>query len=78
MGINWLTQGASLPVLLVVAVLALLAIFGFILQSRASAARRLHALLDAYAEREIRQGPEQAKRTYPRRNLHARPQSQNR
>ncbi len=40
--------------------------------SRARAERRWRAALDAYAEKE------QAKRTYSRRNLHARPQSQDR
>jgi small-conductance mechanosensitive channel len=40
--------------------------------SRARAERRWRAALDAYAEKE------QAKRTYSRRNFHARPQSQDR
>jgi hypothetical protein len=55
------------------AVLALAALVGITWYlSRARAERRWRAALDAYAEKE------QAKRTYSRRNLHARPQSQDR
>ena len=53
------------------AVLALAALAGITWYlSRARAERRWRAALDAYAEQE------QAKRTYSRRNFHARPQSQ--
>ena len=55
------------------AVLALAALVGITWYlSRARAERRWRAALDAYAEKE------QAKRTYSRRNFHARPQSQDR
>jgi len=55
------------------AVLALAALVGITWYlSRARAERRWRAALDAYAKRE------QAKRTYPRRNFHACPQSQDR
>jgi membrane protein YdbS with pleckstrin-like domain len=54
----------------VVAVAALVGITWYL--SRARAERRWRAALDAYAEEEL------AKRTYSRRNLHARPQSQDR
>ena len=53
------------------AVLALAALMGITwVLSRARAERRWRAALDAYAKQE------QAKRTYSRRNFHARPQSQ--
>ena len=53
------------------AVLALAALMGITwVLSRARAERRWRAALDAYANQE------QAKRTYSRRNFHARPQSQ--
>jgi uncharacterized membrane protein YqjE len=55
------------------AVLALAALVGVTWYlSRARAERRWRAALDAYAIKE------QAKRTYSRRNFHARPQSQDR
>ena len=55
------------------AVLALAALVGITWYlSRARAERRWRAALDAYAKQE------QAKRTYSRRNSHARPQSQDR
>ena len=55
------------------AVLALAALVGITWYlARARAERRFQAALDAYAEQE------QAKRTYSRRNGHARPQSQGR
>jgi hypothetical protein len=55
------------------AVLALTALVGVTWYlSRARADRRWRAALDAYAKQE------QAKRTYSRRNYHARPQSQDR
>jgi hypothetical protein len=54
-----------------VAVLGLAALVGITwYASRARADRRWRAALDRYAKREL------AKRTYPRRNIHARPQSQ--
>ena len=52
------------------AIVALVGITWYL--SRARAERRWRAALDAYAEKE------QAKRTYSRRNFHARPQSQDR
>jgi hypothetical protein len=53
------------------AVLALAALVGITWYlSRARAERRWRTALDAYAEQEL------AKRTYSRRNFHARPQSQ--
>jgi hypothetical protein len=56
-----------------VAVLALAALVGITWYlSRVRAERRWRAALDAYAEKE------QAKRTYSRRNFHARPHSQDR
>ena len=55
------------------AVLALAALVGITWYlSRARAERRWRAALDAYAEKE------RVKRTYSRRNFHARPQSQDR
>jgi hypothetical protein len=61
-------EGVSLA-----AVLALAALVGITWYlSRARAERRWRAALDAYAKQE------QAKRTYSRRNFHARPQSQDR
>jgi hypothetical protein len=48
------SMGARGPLaLLVAAALALMAVLGVVWQSRASAARRWNAALDAYAEREI-------------------------
>jgi hypothetical protein len=86
---------------LTIASLALAAALGVLWQLRARAKRRLRAVLDAYAEREITRADhapdpivsahwqlargrklngksEEAKKTYSRRNFHARPQSQNR
>jgi hypothetical protein len=49
----WLAREVSLQWLLAPAVLILAAAFGIFWQSRARAARRRRAALDAYAEREI-------------------------
>jgi hypothetical protein len=49
----WLTQGDGGAALLGGAALACTATFGIGWLSRARAARRFHAVLDAYAEREI-------------------------
>jgi len=49
----WLAQGVSLQVLLAPAVLLLAAALIIVWQSRARAARRLRAVVDAYADREI-------------------------
>jgi hypothetical protein len=59
----------SLIVLLGTAALAVTAIFG---QSRARAARRFHAVMEAYAAREIERGmrrdrPRAVRRTFARR-----------
>jgi hypothetical protein len=51
-----LAGGRGWQVLLPVAALALLAAFGILWQSRARAASRLRATLDAYAAREIARG----------------------
>jgi hypothetical protein len=86
---------------LTIASFALVALLAVLWQVRVRSKRRLRAVLDAYAEREMTRadhahGPiisahwqlargrrlngesEEAKKTYSRRNLHARPQSQNR
>jgi hypothetical protein len=62
----WLrpAEGSAWPALLTAAALAAAAILGVVWLSRARAARRLNAALDAYAEREIARGKA---RTYPPR-----------
>jgi hypothetical protein len=49
MGYNWI----GLPGLWASAGLTLTAVVGFVWQSRSRSARRRHAALDAYAQREI-------------------------
>ncbi len=75
--IGWLLfLSAADSALRAVSLAAVLAVAGLVgitwYLSRARAERRWRAALDVYAEQE------QAKRTYSRRNLHARPQSQDR
>jgi membrane protein YdbS with pleckstrin-like domain len=73
MGWLWFASAADFPwrAVSLAAVLALAALVGITWYlSRARAERRWRAALDAYAIQE------QAKRTYSRRNFHARPQSQ--
>jgi hypothetical protein len=62
----WLAHGDGVAVLLGAAALVLTAILGIVWLSRARAARRLNAALDAYAEREInrerrRHGPQRVR-----------------
>ena len=73
-GLWFLLAGHSLwEFILLAAPLALIAIVVLFRQhSHSRAERRLWAALDAYAEQE------RAKRTYSRRNFHARPQTQDR
>jgi hypothetical protein len=71
----WFVSAADSPwkAVSLAAVVALAALAGITWYlSRVRAERRWRAALDAYAEKE------QAKRTYSRRNFHARPQSQDR
>ena len=73
--IGWLwfvsAADSALRAVSLAAVLALAALVGITwYASRARADRRWRAALDAYAKQEL------AKRTYSRRNFHARPQSQ--
>ena len=75
--IGWLwfvsATDSALRAVSLAAVLALAALVGITWYlSRARTERRWRAALDAYAEKE------QAKRTYSRRNFHARPHSQDR
>lgn len=76
------TDGLTWWSLLVGALLGLTAGLGIIWFARVRVARRWNAAVDAYAEREIARSvdrqQERAKRTYSRRNSHARPQSQTR
>jgi hypothetical protein len=62
----WLAQGDGAAVLLGAALLVFTAILGIVWRSRARSARRFHAALDAYAEREIdrtrrRNGPQRVR-----------------
>jgi len=75
--IGWLcfvwAEDSDWKAVLLAAVLALAAIAGITWYlSRVRADKRWRAALDAYAKQE------QAKRTYSRRNVHARPQSEDR
>lgn len=58
--------------LLAIAVAAVTATLGIFWLARVRAGRRFRSVLDAYVEQE------QAKRTYSRRDYHARPQSKTR
>ncbi len=63
----WLADSISAQVMVAAAVLILAAVFGILWQSRARAARRLRAALDAFAEREMararRRNPPKTTRT---------------
>jgi hypothetical protein len=70
--------GVHLPPLGTGAVLALAAFWGLVWLGRVRAARRLTAAMDAYAEREMEQALQwsRPKKTFSRRELHARSHSQ--
>jgi hypothetical protein len=64
----WLAQGEGAAVLLGAPALALTAVLGVVWRSRARAARRFHAAVEAHAEREI---DRERRRNGPRRALAA-------
>jgi hypothetical protein len=84
----WLALGDPAQVFLASALMALTAMLTLVWLSRLRATRRLHATLDAYADREImRAKRRQARKNgqtissrgfYSRRKMHARPHAQTR